>query len=147
MTFGVPVDPLLQIPWVWGDTTSGSEWVGRPALAREIGHASGVQVHLRINHLQDPRELPLGDVPTDRHRDRADLPRGESGQHELGRVPQAEGEPVSDAKAESASHEAISDERRSSSGQRYALVVPSMRTNTSASRSGDCPASWAIRAP
>ena len=41
MTFGVPVAPLLQIPWLLGETTSGRSGAASSAVARIQSRSSG----------------------------------------------------------------------------------------------------------
>ena len=40
MTFGVPVDPLLQMPCIAGETTSGSSGTSASAVLRIHGRSS-----------------------------------------------------------------------------------------------------------
>ena len=84
ITLGSPVDPLLHIPLALGDTTSGSGSADWPA-ARAVSACPVCVVDDdgRVDHLQHPGPLPIGQIPAHRHRNSADLPAAQRGQHQL----------------------------------------------------------------
>ena len=99
MTFGIPVDPLLQMPINDGDTTSGRSSGGAsldrpssdgkgsqppvPGAMRSSIHVSIdgdvrlVEIHRGVDRLAQPGALPVGEVPAHGHRDRPELPGGD----------------------------------------------------------------------
>ena len=95
MTLGVPVEPLLQMPLVCGDTTDGRGVWSSSAVACEPRQVVGADGDA-VDHLEHALALPVGEVPAHRHRDGAELPRRQHGHHELGRVAQADGDPGAD---------------------------------------------------
>ena len=94
MTFGVPVEPLLQMPFTSGDTTSGSSGTSRVRGGVDPREVVGAQPDDRRDDLAQAGQLPVGDVPAHRDRDGAELPGGEGAQHELRGVAQPDPEPV-----------------------------------------------------
>ena len=91
MTLGAPVEPLLQMPLVCGDTTDGRGVcvvIGGRLEPRQVVGAD----RDAVDHLEHALALPVGEVPAHRHGDGAELPRRQHGHHELGRVAQADGD-------------------------------------------------------
>ena len=84
ITLGTPVDPLLHIPLALGDTTAGSglsDWSAARAVS--VPRCCSSTIDGRVDHLQHPGPLPLGQIPAHRNRNGADLPAAQRGQHEV----------------------------------------------------------------
>ena len=96
---GDPVEPELQMPEWWGAVTSGSTSVDSARLLLEQVGGAGVDGHRRTDDGPQPAQLPLGQVPAHGDRDGPQLPGGEGGEHQLGRVLQLHGEQVAHAEA------------------------------------------------
>ncbi len=99
MIFGVPVEPLLQMP-----CRCGRDDVGQVRDLTAIGGVDPRQVFRaevdpRIDHLAEPVQLPVRHVPSHRNRYGAELPAGEGRDRELRRVPQSQPHPVAMADA------------------------------------------------
>ena len=99
ITFGVPVEPLLQMPLTCGDTASGRSGTSRLAVASIQAMSSAPEVDAGGDHVADAGLLPVGQVPAHRHGHRAELPRRQCAQRELRRVADAERQPVAEAQA------------------------------------------------
>ena len=99
MTLGVPVDPLLQMPWVWGDLTSGRATTASSAVASQPGEVVALEIDLGVDDREHPLALPVGQVPPHGHRYRAELPGRDDRQDQLRGVAEAERHPVAPADA------------------------------------------------
>ena len=88
-----PSSRCCRCRWLFGDTTSGRSGTGSSAVAADPRQVVGADVDLRLDHLPQALELPVGHVPTHRDRHRADLPRRQHAEHELGRVADARARP------------------------------------------------------
>ena len=78
---------------------SGSSGTGSSAVARDPRQVVGADVDLRVDHLLEAFELPVGHVPPHRDRHRAELPRRQHAEDELGRVADAQADAVAEPDA------------------------------------------------
>ena len=92
-----PVDPLLQMPIMRGDTTSGSSGTSASAVPRIHGEVVVAEMNPGPDHLPKLVELPVRQVPADRDRRGAELPAREGRDDQLRGVPQPERHPVAHA--------------------------------------------------
>ena len=79
------------MPLACGETTSGSSGSVDP-LDVALG-----EMDLPVDRRSKAPELPVREIPSHRHRDRAELPRRQRGEHELRRVAETDAEPVAEA--------------------------------------------------
>ena len=87
MTFGRPVEPELQMPLSAGETISGSALSSSPgATAAMAGRFVLAEHQRRVDDVEQPLLLPVGQVPAHRDGYRADLPGGQGGHDQLHRV-------------------------------------------------------------